>query len=86
MANDTPFVPLPSPPVDPTQSGPEADIRGYDRDDEHAKAIAYKAHLAQIAKAAQVRLRALNGNGEARRNLHRKTAALLPQAPPYVEE
>lgn len=84
MVNDTPFVPLPSPPVDPTQTTKEADVRGYDRDDEHEKALAYKAHLARMAKGRKAMLLKLAGNKVAARNLHRKTQALT-NAPPYVE-
>lgn len=85
MVNDSPFVPLPSPPRDPTQSDAEADVHGYDRDDEHAKALAYKQHVADIATKQREHLAILNGNTDARRNLHRKWIGVLPNTPPYLE-
>lgn len=83
--NDTPFVPFPSPPADPTQSVAEQDLHGIDRDDEHERAMLYVAEQKAIATKMREHLLKLNGNVEARKNLHRKTVARTTSAPPYLE-
>lgn len=90
MANDTPFVALPSPPRSPTQPSKEADIRGDDfgptvDDDEYARAIAYREHLKMMALAKKANILRLAGSKEAAKTLQHKTLALTKSAPSYVE-
>lgn len=90
MANDTPFVELPSPPRSPSQTAVEADLRGNDfgptaDDDEHARAVAYREHLRLLTKNKTAHLLMLRGSKAALRSLQHKTLPLTQSAPPYVE-
>lgn len=88
--NDTPFVPLPSPPRSPSQTETSRNIRGNDfgpteDDDETVRAIAYAAHVTAMAKNVRDRMLALKGSNAAYKSLMHKTMPLTNGAPPYVE-
>lgn len=90
MANDQPFVELPSPPRSPSQTPADADVRGNnfgptENDDETVRAIAYREHLVAMTRNKTANLRALGGSKEAFRTLQHKTLPLTQAAPPYIE-
>ncbi len=90
MPNDTPFIPLPSPPRSPSQSDSDADMRGYDfgptvPNDDGARARAYAIHLNVMAQGKRDVLMRLVGSRSALKTLWRKTMALTDAAPAYVE-
>lgn len=90
MANDTPFVDLPTPPASANQPVKEADIRGHDHansltDDEYLRAIAYRDHIVNLTRNKRATLLSLRGSKEAYKTLQRKTLPLTDSAPPYIE-
>lgn len=90
MANDTPFVDLPTPPASSNQPVKEANIRGNDfaatsTDDEYLRAIAYRDHIVAMTRNKRANLLLLAGSKEAYQSLQRKTLPLTEAAPPYIE-
>lgn len=90
MANDQPFVELPSPPRSPSQDSRSQDIRGNDfgptvNDDDGLRARAYAAHLLAMARNKRDMVLKLKGSATAFRSLWHKTAPLTDGVPPYVD-
>lgn len=90
MANDTPFVELPSPPASPSQPAADADIRGTDNygpltGDEYQKAVAYAASIRARVLSKNRFLLLLSGNKKAYRALLHKTLPLAESSPPHYD-
>lgn len=84
------FVDQPSPPRSPTQPDKERDARGDDyfdgTDDEYLRATAYRDRVKLVSRNHMDQIvKPLRGNRAAARSLIRKTNALLPSSPPYLD-
>jgi hypothetical protein len=85
MANDTPFIDLPSPPRDDQQPTSAADIRGWDFDDEYVRATNYQKSINARVRSRLSFLNLLKGSPAAYRELQRKSLPLAESSPPYIE-
>ncbi len=90
MANDTPFVDLPTPPGDANQPLGDSLIRGWDHGSpvegsEYLRATQYRDSINQRVRSRIQFLLQLRGDPAAYKSLQRKTLPLAESSPPYIE-